>query len=128
MFGVMAITMAGSHSSARTFLGASTLLLAAMVLARFARADLTIAGHVVDCFAMAVVLLLSTSDFVDATGQGHLHGPGHAIPGTVAVMLVLAGWVIIRAGLLISSRRRYRITVAGAGVTAASFALMFLMS
>ena len=92
----MAATMLGAHSSLRILAGAAALVVLAIALAPLARRSPVVRGHVVDCFAMGLALIVSLSGPMDAAGSPSPHAHALAIPSLAALALVAAGWAAAR--------------------------------
>jgi len=125
MVAVMVVTMAGGHSPLTAIGGAALLVLASLgygVVARVASSEAAWA-HIVDLWAMALVLVLTVS-----APLGHAHGSAGAAPAAANLWFVLAGWAVVRALLAAKSGARLRMSCATAGVSALGLVLMCVLA
>jgi hypothetical protein len=114
MVGAMAFTMLGSHSAGRMLVASAALILTSVACARRARTETRFREHIVDLWAMALVLIALIARHGGYTSAGHEHA---LLPqGMPGVAVVTAGWLAART-LLARSRWARSIPSAAAFLT-----------
>ena len=119
MVAVMAVTML-EGSSVIAVLGSLVLLAASIVCAAFCRTRPFLREHVVDLWAMALVILVFLPT---AASSGSSHAHVVAMPSTVLFATIVGSWVIARVWL-VRGERGWRTSLLSAAVTAAGLGVM----
>lgn len=119
MLAIMAVTML-EGSSAIALLGSLVLLAASIACAAFCRTRPFLREHVVDLWAMALVILILLPTGA-SSGSAHAHVV--AMPSTVLFGAIVGSWVIARVWLARSEKGR-RTSLLSAAVTAVGLAVM----
>lgn len=116
---VMAVTMLGG-SSVIAVLGSLVLLAASIVCAAFSRTRPFLREHVVDLWAMALVILVFLPTGASG-GSSHAHAV--VMPSTVLFAAIVGSWVIARVWLA-RGKTGWRASLLSAAVTAAGLGAM----
>jgi hypothetical protein len=104
MVGAMAFTMLGAHSVWRMLAASAALILTSVAFARRARTEPRFRDHIVDLWAMALVLIALTARHGGYPNAGHDHA---LLPqGLPGVAVVTAGWLAARTLLARNSWAR----------------------
>jgi hypothetical protein len=121
MLAVMAGTMV-AHSALASLTGAAVLVAASVLCAALSRSRVHLREHVLDLWAMALVLLVLLPR-PDAAPASHAHAI--AVPALAAFTAVVIAWAAARAWL--AARRRphaWRPAVASGALTGLGLAVM----
>ena len=118
---VMAVTMLGG-TSVIAVLGSLVLLAASIVCAAFSRTRPFLREHVVDLWAMALVILVFLPTGA-SSGSSHAHVI--ALPSTVLFGAIVGSWVIARVWLG-RGETGWRTSLLSAAVTAVGLGAMLV--
>jgi hypothetical protein len=121
MVGAMAFAMLGSHSAWRMLGASAALILTSVVCARRARTEPRFREHIVDLWAMALVLIALTARHgYPSAGHEHFLLP-QGVPG---VAVVTAGWLAARTLL---ARGRWARSIPSAAAFLTGLAAMAML-
>lgn len=120
MIAVMAATML-VHSALVSVAGAAVLVAASIVCSALSRSRAFLREHVIDLWAMALVLLAFLP-----TGRIEGH---HAVsmPSLAAFAVIVLAWAAARVWVVLQGHRARRVAVASGGLTAVGLAVMALV-
>lgn len=119
MIAVMAAAML-SHSALVSVAGAGVLVTASIVCSALSRSRVFLREHVVDLWAMALVLLA----FLPAARVAGHHAV--SVPALAAFGVVALGWAAARVWIAVHRHESWRVAVASGGLTAIGLAVMAL--
>lgn len=103
MVAAMAFTMSGTHSTGRMLLAAAVLVVTSVVCAPLARADPAFRDHIIDLWAMVMILISLMPSYPHAPLAYHEH---MMLPqGPVGMVAIVFGWAL---GRILLGRRRWR--------------------
>lgn len=119
MIGVMVVSMLQS-SPVISVLGAAVLLGASVVCAALSRSRQHLREHVLDLWAMALVLVVFLPS---STGSTSDHSHVLSVPSMVLFGLIATLWALARVWLVLG-QKTWRTAVISGGVTAVGLAVM----
>lgn len=121
MLGVMAVAMA-SPSAVASLAATALLVVVSVPCAALSRRRTYLRAHVLDLWAMALVLLAALPP--GSAAGGH-HG-AMVVPGWM-MGAVIGAWLVARVALAAGYPRGWRVAAASGGITGAGLVLMVLI-
>jgi len=122
MIGVMVVSMI-EESVVVSVLGAALLLAASVVCAALSRSRQHLREHILDLWAMALVLVVFLPSSSSSSSSASAHSHVLAVPSMALFMSISVLWALARVWLLLG-HKPWRSAVASGAVTAAGLAAM----